>query len=234
MPTHDEAPQIDQLSRYREKHHVASPSPSPSPPRPRPAVPPLSLTTPGGLAVYPAVVTWKQRRFTVMAHPKDLFSFSRYTPAQRHGRQKGKAPAKAPHADTDTRSFTYINSPVVPVVQESKQHCEDCKYNEEYAQFLEEKHIKAEFNTLSHHSSHKQNLTVGISYERSGYEEKYKNLVIRILENLEVPYETVEGSVKERRCDVILHFAKTDGGRTVNLDPEQRKGLDCRNSKYIA
>ena len=73
---------------------------------------------------------------------------------------------------------------------------------------------------------------VGISYETSKQREKYARVGDAVVRKLKLSTSSVvQQASPEEMYDIVLHFARTEGGRTVNLDPSTRTTFAC--SKHI-
>ncbi|XP_062520120.1 uncharacterized protein LOC134195125 isoform X3 [Corticium candelabrum] len=71
---------------------------------------------------------------------------------------------------------------------------------------------------------------VGISYETSKQREKYARVGDAVVRKLKLSTSSVvQQASPEERYDIVLHFARTEGGRTVNLDPSTRTTFACKN-----
>lgn len=71
---------------------------------------------------------------------------------------------------------------------------------------------------------------LGVSFENSQQEKKYQGMALRIIDELEPNATTIIGAQPDgKQFDIILHLARTEGGRTVNLEPSIRQQFACDN-----
>lgn len=68
---------------------------------------------------------------------------------------------------------------------------------------------------------------VGISYETPQQQEKYSSIAEEIVRELGLSQSAQQGATPDKDYDIVLHFARTDGGRTVNLDLQKRMAFNC-------
>ena len=69
---------------------------------------------------------------------------------------------------------------------------------------------------------------LGISFENAQQEKKYQGMALRIINELEPNATTIIGAQpQDKEFDIILHLARTEGGRTVNLEPSVRQEFKC-------
>ena len=68
---------------------------------------------------------------------------------------------------------------------------------------------------------------VGISYETAQQQTKYIRVAEKAVHDLKLRASVQQGAMPEKEYDIVLHFARTEGGRTVNLDLEKRMAFTC-------
>ncbi|XP_062519776.1 uncharacterized protein LOC134194820 [Corticium candelabrum] len=71
---------------------------------------------------------------------------------------------------------------------------------------------------------------LGISFESSQQERKYESIALKIINEIEPNASIVLGARPDQNdYDIVLHLARTEGGRTVNLEQSKRQAFKCDN-----
>ena len=69
---------------------------------------------------------------------------------------------------------------------------------------------------------------LGISFESSQQERKYESIALKIINEIEPNASIVLGARPDQNdYDIVLHLARTEGGRTVNLEQSKRQAFKC-------